>query len=490
MTIKRENDNEKARIESPITTSLEENALLLNKHMKHTQDLVCEKFTFNSDQCLICYLETVIDNEILNTKILRPLFRKRERERNNIDDIPLTGIKQENSFLCLKEALVNGQVILFQERNNFAYTIPALINEELTPQEPQNEKSIVGTHVGFIERLDTNISLIRKYISNPDLVIKFSTIGKVRQQKTALVFLDRIVDPIVLKEAELLLGQLQKYDINSVQELRPLIINTNFLPFPQILITERVDRVIGNILKGKVAIIINGSSSCALLPVSFFSFFEASEDINNNLFVGTFMYILRLFGCLITILLPSIYISIVAFHSDVLPRSLLYTFKLGIEFVPIHPFLEAIMMQIILEVLREAASRLPGPIATTIGIVGGLVIGNTIVEINLISKPMVIVIALTALASFTIPIHEMSTSMRLLGFFFTIMAGLFGFIGVAVVFMILLVILCDIEVLGKPYFSLENLIRIPTIEVQKKLMSLRKILRIKKTSLYKRNENE
>ncbi|MGG5737379.1 spore germination protein [Bacillus cereus group sp. IBL03679] len=486
MKIKRENDTGQEGIEISITPSLDENALLLNKHMKHTQDLVCERFTFNSNQYLIFFLETVIDKEIINTKILEPLFEK--KEGNILEIIPLTGIKQEKSFLCIKEALVAGQIILFQEKYNFAYTIPALNNEELTTEEPQNERSIVGTHVGFIERLETNVSLIRKYITNPDLLIKFTTTGKIRQQKTALIFLDRIVDPTVLKETELLLSKLQEYDINSVQELRPLLLNTNFLPFPQILITERLDRVIGEILKGKVAIIINGSSSCALLPVSFFSFFEASEDTNNNMFVGTFMYILRLFGCLITTLLPSIYISIVAFHSDVLPKSLLYTFKLGIEFVPIHPFLEAIMMQIILEFLREAASRLPAPIATTIGIVGGLVIGNTIVEINLISKPMVIVIALTALASFTVPIHEMSTSMRLIGFFFTIMAGLFGFMGVAVAFIIFLIILCDIKVVGRPYFSLEDLIRIPSIEVQKKLISLRKILKFKNTGIYKRNK--
>ncbi|MES1052812.1 spore germination protein [Bacillus thuringiensis] len=489
MKIKKENDKEQERIEISITPSLDENTSLLNEHMKHTQDLMCKKITFNSKECLIFFLETVIDKEILSTKILKPLIEK--KKGTIIEIIPLTGIKQEKSFLCIKEALVTGKVILFQESNTIAYTIPALINEELTPEEPQNERSIVGTHVGFIERLDINISLIRKHLSNPDLVIKFSTIGKVRKQKMGLVFLDSIVDPIVLKEAESLLDKLEEHDINSVQELRPLLINNNFLPFPQILITERVDRVVGAIMKGKVAIIMNGSSSCALLPVSFLSFFEAPEDTNNNLFVGTFLYVLRLFGCLITTLLPSIYISIVAFHSDILPRSLLYTFKLGVEFVPIHPFLEAIMMQIVLEFLREAASRLPAPLATTIGIVGGLVIGNTIVEINIISKPMVIVIALTALASFTVPIHEMGTSMRLIGFFFTIMAGLFGFMGVAVAFMVFLVILCDIKVLGTPYFSLEKLIRIPSIEVQKKLISLKEILKIKKPNLlHKRNKNE
>lgn len=226
-----------------------------------------------------------------------------------------------------------------------------------------------------------------------------------------------------------------------------------YFPFPQMLNTERPDRLVSNLMEGRFAIISDGSPTAVIAPINFFAFFQSPDDYNSRWLIGSFIRSFRVLSLMIAIGLPALYIAVVTYHYEVIPFELVFALKGTLEYVPIPPILEALSMHIILELLSEAATRLPSPIAQTIGVVGGLVIGTAVVEANLVSNSMIVVVALTAVASYAIPVTEMGTSIRMLGFPLMIAASIFGFIGIVIGLMLILVHLCKLESFGSPYFS-------------------------------------
>ncbi|MGO4374695.1 spore germination protein, partial [Paenibacillus sp. MCAF20] len=209
---------------------------------------------------------------------------------------------------------------------------------------------------------------------------------------------------------------------------------------------------ISYLMEGKLCIIVDGSPNVLVVPINFFSFYQSPDDFSSRWVSGTFFRLIRLLSFIFAITLPAIYIAIVSFHAEVLPLGIFYSIKVSLTYVPFPPILEALVMQITLEILKEASIRLPSPISQTIGIVGGLVIGTAVVEAHLISNTMIVVIGLTAIASFVTPLSEFGTSLRILGFPMIIAASLFGFFGIVLMLMVIVMHLCKLETFGEPYF--------------------------------------
>ncbi|MGX1373877.1 hypothetical protein RKD56_000995 [Priestia megaterium] len=222
-------------------------------------------------------------------------------------------------------------------------------------------------------------------------------------------------------------------------------------PFPQLLNTERPDRVMGNLLEGRMAVLTNGNSSALIAPVNFFSFYQSPEDYNTRALYGSFFRLLRIFSFFVAMSLPAIYIATISFHYELIPLDLVFTVKGSLENVPFPPIVEAFIMVLILELLKEASLRLPSSIAQTIGVVGGLVIGTAIVEASLVSNMMIIVIALTAVSSFVVPSNEMSTTLRILSFPMMIGAAVFGYLGIVFVLVLIVMHLVILESITMPY---------------------------------------
>jgi spore germination protein KA len=206
-------------------------------------------------------------------------------------------------------------------------------------------------------------------------------------------------------------------------------------------------------MEGRVAIMVEGSPTALMAPSTFFMFYQAPDDYNMRWYTGTFVRLIRLASFIIAIGLPAFYIAVVAFHFEVIPDELIMPVKSSINEIAYPPLLEALVMVIIIELIREAGIRLPQPIGQTIGIVGGLVIGDAVVRAGLVSNLMVIVIALTAIASFVVPSNELSTSLRLLTFPLIILAGSLGFVGIIFGMMMILIHLTRLESFGTPYFA-------------------------------------
>lgn len=257
----------------------------------------------------------------------------------------------------------------------------------------------------------------------------------------------------IVKEFKRRINRISIDQVPSIGYLQELIEDSTWSPFPHILNTERVDRVVGHLNEGRVAIFLEGNPSCLLIPVTFFAFFQSPDDYNSRWMIGTFIRSMRLVSIAIAVNLPAIYIAVIGFHFEVLPDDLVLPVVSSIRNIPFPPLIEALVMELTIELIREAGVRLPTRIGQTIGIVGGLVIGDAVVRAGLISNTMIVVVAITAVSAYSIPTTEMSDAVRLLRFPLMLLASTFGFVGIVFGFMFILAHLCRLESFGTPYFA-------------------------------------
>ncbi|WP_404449461.1 spore germination protein [Sutcliffiella horikoshii] len=433
-----------------LTTNLEENLLHLRERFVHSEDFIMEYLHLQNEDAYLVYIETIIDKQLVQEKILQPLKENRNRYTNEKQPLPL--VKETNSIKEITKSLLEGSCVVLSSDTDLAAIFEVPISNGRKVKEPETEGIIRGPHDGFVESLATNISLIRKRIHNPNLKVKYFSIGNDSQTKVGLIYLDHIANK---KTVALLEQKLTEINVDFI--LAPgyieEFVSDNSSIFPTMLSTERADRTVANLMDGRIAIMTESSPGALIAPTTFFTFYQSPDDYNSRWYFGSFIRFLRILGFLISIALPAMYIAIVSFHFEILPIEIVFSIKSSLENVPYPPLIEALGMQITLEILREASIRLPSRIAQTIGVVGGLVIGTAVVEANLVSNTMIIVVAITAISSFIVPITEMGSSIRLLGFPFMLMAAMFGLIGMSFFFMFLLIHLCKLESFGTPYFA-------------------------------------
>lgn len=350
-------------------------------------------------------------------------------------------------YVCNGETLV----ILSSANQMVRLISPEFVHR--TPDEPDNEQILRGSHEGLVEHFDTNMSLIRKRIKNNQLVVKKIYIGKETKSAVYYLYVNDIVDKEALHTVEKRLQSIELDLFYSVGQLNDHLDDHLWSPFPQLLNTERPDRVAANVLEGKIAIMTEISPTALIGPVTFFSFYQSPDDFNSRVLIGTFYRMLRIFSLIAAVFFPSFYIAIVSFHFEVIPLELANKVKMDINQIPYRPFIEAMIMQLTIELIREASVRLPKSIGQTIGIVGGLVIGESIVDAGLVSNVMVIVVAFTAISSFIVPSVELNTSIRVIGFPFMTLASLFGFFGIMIGTFLLVIHLLNLRSLNQPYFA-------------------------------------
>ncbi|MCF6136729.1 spore germination protein [Pseudalkalibacillus berkeleyi] len=431
--------------------SLEENLDYIKNALFHSGDFETRTITFNDKKHLIVFIASLVDKKKMDEFVIRPLHENKSGEIPEV--INVTQVNYTTDLTKVVRGLIEGQCAIIGEGQDHAYLGNVFAIHFRNISEPTNEYVIRGSHEGFIESLQTNIYLLRKRIENPNLYLKYITLGKATNSKLALMYMKDLADPELVKTIEERLNYIDTDAIQTPGYIEEFIEDYPLSPFPQVLNTERPDRATANLMEGRIVLLMEGSPTAIILPVTFFSFYQSPDDYNSRWIVGTFLRAIRLFSFLIAIGLPAVYIALVSFNFEVIPIELVFSVKNSLEFIPFPPLLEAFIMQLTLELLKEASVRLPSPISQTIGIVGGLVIGTAVVQANLISNVMLIVVAITGIASFVVPSNEMTTTVRILGFPLMIMAALFGFVGIVFGLMILLIHMCKIEPFGHPYFA-------------------------------------
>jgi spore germination protein KA len=278
-------------------------------------------------------------------------------------------------------------------------------------------------------------------------------IGEVTQTEVGIMYIKGIANEEIVQEVR---NRLDRIKIDGILEsgyIEDLIQDEVWTPFPTVYNSERPDVIAAGLLEGNVTILVDGTPFVLLVPVVFIGFLQSAEDYYQRFDIGIFLRLLRFASFYIALLLPALYVAISTFHQEILPTNLMIHLAYQREGVPFPPIIEAFMMEIVFEVLREAGVRMPSAVGNTISIVGALVIGQAAVEAGIVSPAMVIVVSFTAIANFVIPAINLAIAVRLLRFVFLILCGTLGMYGMAVGLLLMVLHLSSIRSFGIPYLQ-------------------------------------
>ncbi|PEF19608.1 spore germination protein GerIA [Bacillus cereus] len=399
----------------------------------------------------ISYYRPSLDGEKLQKYLMPTLLERPNASLEELKEhIPMSGITITNDLQKIEDMVLKGHAIIqLNQQDQKCMLANIAIDNYRAPTPPLNESTVIGPQEGFVEDIDTNINLVRKRLPVLDLQTKEMIIGEFSKTKVVMMYLDNLAEKDNVDFLEESLRALEYDQINDSAYLQELMGEKSI--FPLYINTERTDRVTKALIDGKIAIFVDGSPSVLLTPVSYFDFFISPEDYNVSWMYATFSRILRLIAVLFSICATPLYVAVLNYHYELIPSDLLETLILSRAQVPFPPLIEALFLELAIDLLREAGARLPMKVGQTLGIVGGIVIGQASVQAGLTSNILLIIVALSALASFITPIYKMGNAVRLLRFPFLIFAEIGGLFGISLGFIFLFTHLFRLTSLRKPY---------------------------------------
>jgi spore germination protein KA len=360
-------------------------------------------------------------------------------------------VEKLNNFNSLTTNVLSGNTVILVEGQSIGISVSIKGFESRGVEEPQSATLIKGPRDGFTETLSTNTSLIRRRIRSSNLWFETMKIGRVTKTDVVVGYIKGIANENIIKEVQ---ERLKRIDIDAVLEsgyIEELIQDETYTPFPTVYSTERPDSVAAKLLEGRVAIFVDGSPFVMVVPSLMIEFFQAAEDYYQRADIATMLRFLRFFCFFIALLAPSFYIAVLTFHQEMLPTQLLIGIAAQREGVPFPAFIEALMMEVAFEILREAGVRMPRAVGQAMSIVGALVLGQAAVQAGIVSPAMVIVVAITAVSNFCLPSINMAISIRMIRFVMMSLAAAFGFFGVMFGLIILCIHLSGLRSFGVPY---------------------------------------
>ncbi|WP_338449731.1 spore germination protein [Niallia oryzisoli] len=454
------------RLPKFLTESLSHNLDVIKQKTGNSPDIIIRILKVGRDpgiRMAIVYVEGIVNGQSIHDFILESIMENstlREKmgakETLNVlaeDVVALGTVKEISLWDDLFSSLMSGESVILLDGIDRGLIADTKGGEQRSVEEPSSQVTVRGPRDGFTESLRTNTSLVRRRIQNPDLWMESMKIGKVTKTDVAIMYIKGIANEEIVEEVR---NRLSRINIDSVLEsgyIEQMIEDQTFTSFPTLYHTERPDSVTGNLLEGRVAIFVNGTPFVLIAPAVFIQFFQSVEDYYARFDIATALRFLRILIFFISLVGPSIYIAATTFHQEMIPTNLLFAVAAQREAVPFPAFVEAVIMEIAFEILREAGIRMPRAVGSAISIVGALVIGQAAVEAGIVSPAMVIVVAITAIANFATPSFSIAISARLIRFLFMLIAAVFGFYGVILGMIMLVVHLCGLRSFGVPYMS-------------------------------------
>lgn len=437
--------------------------------LKDCDDVVYRDFKVGVKQnfslCIV-YVDGLINKESVSDFVLESLMegaRGLEPTPKGIKDnlielitkgnISITEIEEVSTIEETIDAILSGETALFIDKYDKAIILSSRGWPTRSINESQSETVVRGPRDAFTETLKVNITLIRRRIKDPNLKVKMVKIGRRSKTDVAVMYIEDIVNDGILGEVFTRLG---KVDVDAIVEsaiLEEHIQDDYYSPFPQIENTERPDSVAASLYEGRIALVVDNTPSVLVVPATIGTIMQSSEDYYTRWVVAGITRIIRYIAAAVAVLAPGLYIAITSFHPGLLPTRLAFYVAATRVNVPFPAVIEAFLMEITIEFLREAGTRISGPIGTTIGIVGGLIIGQAAVEAGIVSPLMIIIVAVTTVASFTIPSYEFAAALRFYRFFVMVLASILGLYGIMLGIILMLTHLADLNSFGIPFTS-------------------------------------
>lgn len=461
-----ENNNEDKTTISP---TIKDNLDKVRNDLGGSQDVIIREFAIGEEgyqKVAILYTDGLADSTIVQEFVLKTLMinlREAHLKGKNIKHTTLetlekyciTGgeMKKVSDMKTVEHDILSGDTVIIIDGETEAFTIGTKGWEHRGIEEPTSQTVVRGPKEGFNEMLRSSTALIRRKIKSPNLWVEQMVIGRETQTDIAIIYINGIVNPSIVDEVK---ARLKKIDVDGILEsgyLEEFIQDETYTPFPTIYNTERPDVVAANLLEGRVAIVVDGTPFVLIVPALFVQFLQASEDYYSRADIAIALRFLRYFAFILALLVPSAYIAVTTFHQEMLPTTLLISLAAQREGVPFPAVVEALIMEITFEILREAGIRMPRAIGSAISIVGALVLGQAAVQAGIVSAVMVIIVSITAISSFVIPEYNLAISVRLLRFLFMIASSMLGLFGILLGLIVLVTHLTSLRSFGIPYLS-------------------------------------
>jgi hypothetical protein len=357
-----------------LTCDVSENKRLLQERMYFTADLVMVNAAIDTEKSItVCYLAGMIDSRQLDQMLL--LYK---------DDKELLPAFREDAkvhtFEEVAECLASGMSVLLFDEAGYGVAIDTLGVQLRSVEEPASEAIVKGPRSGFTESLQNNIALLRYHCPSPSLKVEYRKIGQVSKTKLAVISVGGISSPEILQEVHQRLDEIPIDAVLASNYIEEWITDNSSSLFPLLESTERPDRVIGALMEGRIAILVQGTPFVLIVPFVFLQAFQVSEDYAWNFYIGSIMRLTRLFCGMIGLLLPAFYVATVTFHHELVPTTLLQSIASSKEPVPFPAVLESFMMMVAFEIIREAGVRMPKQVGQAVSIVGALILGQAAVE--------------------------------------------------------------------------------------------------------------
>jgi len=411
----------------------------------------------------LAYIEGLVDSKVINDSILKPLTQnsmfdlcQNEAEASSLVSngaVHSSSLKVVTNMKDLIDDMMSGNAALIFNSEKTAFTFAAKSEIYRTIAEPTGENVIKGSKDSFIENMRTNTALCRLKVKSPYLEIEEFAVGKQTKTKVSMLYMKSIAADKLVNEVR---RRIKSIDIDKVLipgVLEEFIVDNKYSTFPQILYTERPDRFCSSLVDGRVGIIMEGMPLTYIVPGTLLQFFQTPDDYSIQFIVGSTLRLLRFIAMFLTLVLPGFYICITTFHTEMLPAELAFSIVASKEGVPFPMFVEVLILLIAFELLVEAGLRLPKTIGQTVSIVGALVVGQAAVEAKILSPATVIVVAITAIASFTLPNQDFSNAIRIWRFMLVIFSSIIGIFGLTFGLIFLIYHWCSLESFGVPYLD-------------------------------------
>lgn len=443
-----------------ISISIDRNIANVEEILENCNDVIKKEFYVGKEKNLrvyICYIDGMANYSLLDDFLIKPLLDPIEQDGHLLFDtiinktIEIADLKVVTSLEDMMTGILSGDTCVFVDGSDQGIVISSKGFPVRGVSEPESEKGMRGARDSFNESLRTNTALIRRRVRDTRMKLEQLRVGTRSKTDLALIYVDDLVKPETLAAIKKKLNEISIDAVLDSGMLEHLIEDVWYSPFPQYQYTERPDKAASGILEGRVALVVDNSPGVLLLPATLPCFFQASDDYYNRFYVASFERVLRYFAALLAVGLPGLYVAIFNFHTEVLPTALVLKFGAARMGVPFPIVVEILIMELAFELLREAGVRMPGQMGNTIGVVGGLIVGQAAVEAGLVSTIVVIVVALTAIASFSIPNESFTSAFRLLKFFVIATSAVWGIYGFFLGFLAIFIHLCSLESFGVPY---------------------------------------
>lgn len=458
------------KVDLTLSKNVKENLAKFKAFLSESSDAIFREFKLGSRgiPCALVYIDGLVDKNIIHNHILKGLMY----EISMLESGREKPIEVENAFEAVKEHaltvadvkvidnldksmlfVMSGEVAVMIEGSDKILIVSARGWPSRSIDEPETEGVIRGPREGFTETLRFNTALLRRKCKDPNMVIKTIRLGRRSKTDVAYVYIKGIASNELVEEVEKRLASIDVDEIIESGQVEQWIQDSYLSPFPQVQVTERPDKTVASLCEGRVAILVDNSPFALVVPAGMYQFYQSPEDYYDRWIISSLLRTLRWVGSLLAAFTPATFVAIISFHPGFIPTQLALTIAANRANVPFPAFVEALLMETTIELLRESGARLPKPIGQTIGIIGGIIIGDAAVRAGITSPTMVLVVAVTAIASFIIPTYSAAIGLRIIRFPLIILGATMGMYGVMLGFIAVNIHLVSLKSFGMNYMA-------------------------------------